>query len=273
MSLLREREYRVLVIREEAGGIIQTGPRGGTDDSGLKRGTGSLVDLKAYENDLLTALSKTGGLPGLDARNEVIIYRGGGEGSAEYDAAVAAFRRMPVGCGCKPPLPDPYGPGATRIPLRFYPEFPPTFTEEDIVLEDGDVVYIAARDSEKFYTGGVLGGGEYLLPRDYDLNILQAVSIAGGSVGGSGTGLGGLSPVGGGGGPIFPASRAIVVRQLPNDCGEIAIRVDLARALTDPRERILVQPEDVIILQFTLAEEIANAAFRILPFALLSGRF
>ena len=276
VSIIRPREYRVLVIREEAGGAIRTGPTRGGD---LKRGTGSLIDLKAYENDLLTALSVTGGLPGLDARNEVVIFRGGGQGSAEYDAAVAAFRRQPQGCGCKPPLPDPYGPGAVRIPLRFFPEFPPTFTEEDIILRDGDIVYIPARDSEKFYTGGELGGGEYILPRDYDLNILQAIGIAGGSVGAGSTGIGSiqLGGLGGGGGGRgrgpFPPSRAIVVRQLPNDCGEIAIRVDLTRALTDPRERILVQPEDVIILQYTLAEEVANLALRLVPFAILRGAF
>ena len=272
VTLIRQREYRVLVIREEAGAV---GANGGGDP---KRGTGTLVDLKAYENDLLTALTVTGGLPGTDARNEVVIFRGGGQGSAEFDAAVAAFRRQPVGCGCKPPLPDPYGPGAVRIPLRFFPEFPPTFTEEDIILRDGDIVFIPARDSEKYYTGGELGGGEYLLPRDYDLNILQAVGIAGGAVGVGSSGIGNINigrGVGGGGrgGGTFPPSRAIVVRQLPNDCGEIAIRVDLTRALTDPRERILIQPEDVIIVQYTLAEEIANAALRLAPFILLRGAF
>ena len=276
VSLIRQREYRVLVIREEAGGAIRTGPTRGGDP---KRGTGSLVDLKAYENDLLTALSVTGGLPGTDAKNEVVIFRGGGEGSAEYDAAVAAFRRQPVGCGCKPPLPDPYGPNAVRIPLRFFPEFPPTFTEEDITLYDGDIVYIPARDSEKFYTGGELGGGEYLLPRDYDLNILQAVGLAGGSVGSGSTGIGsiqigGFGQGGGGrGGGALPPSRAIVIRQLPNDCGEIAIRVDLTRALTDSSERILIQPEDVIIVQYTICEEIANLALRLVPFAILRGAF
>ncbi len=38
---------------------------------------------------------------------------------------------------------------------------------------------IQSRDREKFYTGGVLGGGEHLLPRDYDLDILVAIAIAG----------------------------------------------------------------------------------------------
>ncbi|WP_165700794.1 polysaccharide biosynthesis/export family protein [Alienimonas californiensis] len=270
VTLQRQREVRVLVIREEAGGVAKSAIG---SDAPAKRGAGFLVDLKAGENDLLTALSATGGLPGTDAQNEVIIFKGGEDGGADFDARVAALRNRPNPCGCKPPLPDPYGPGAVRIPLRFFPENPPTFTEEDIVLEAGDIVYIPARDREKYYTGGVLGGGEYLLPRDYDLNILQAIATAKGAVGSSGTGVGGLSLTGGNRQPIFPPSQAIVIRQLPNDCGEIVIRVDLNRALTDPRERILIQPEDVIIVQFTLCEEIANTTVSLLPALLLRGAF
>ena len=275
VTVLRQREYRVIVIREEAGGVVQTGPRGGGGDSGLKRGTGSVVDLKAYENDLLHALAATGGLPGLDAKNEVLIYRGGSNGSAERDAMVAAFMAGNAGIPRECRLPPPPDPDAIRIPLRYYPENPPQFTEEDIILNSGDIVLIQARDSEKYYTGGTLGGGEFLLPRDYDLNILQAIAVAGGGVGQSATGIGSIANRGGGlggnraGGPCGP-SRALVVRQVPG-CGEIVIRVDLNRALTDPRERILVQPEDVIIVQYTLPEEIANATLGLLPFYLIGN--
>ncbi|MFH5805853.1 polysaccharide biosynthesis/export family protein [Alienimonas sp. DA493] len=271
ITLQRQREVRVLVIREDAGGVQNATE----NDAGGKSGSGYLVDLKAGENDLLTALSATGGLPGNEAMNEAIIFKGGETGGADFDARVAAFRRQPIPCGCKPPLPDPYGPGAIRIPLRFFPEAPPTFTEEDIILEAGDIVYVPARDREKYYTGGVLGGGEYLLPRDYDLNILQAIAAARGDIGATGTGISGINLFGGRGGntQIFPPSRAIVVRQLPNDCGEVVIEVDLARALTDPRERILIQPEDVIVVQYTVCEEIANTTISLLPALLLRGTF
>jgi ATP-dependent protease HslVU (ClpYQ) ATPase subunit len=40
----------------------------------------------------------------------------------------------------------------------------------------------------------------------------------------------------------------------------MAIRVDLNRALMDPRQRILIQPEDTIIVQYTLVEELFNTA-------------
>jgi len=38
----------------------------------------------------------------------------------------------------------------------------------------------------------------------------------------------------------------------------VAIRVDLNTAMTDPRERILVQPRDILLLQETPQEAIAR---------------
>ncbi|HEX6987185.1 MAG TPA: polysaccharide biosynthesis/export family protein, partial [Planctomycetaceae bacterium] len=191
VTLMRRRHYRVLVIREESGLIAQTGPTAaGQAPGATKRGTGYAIDLPAYENDLLHALTETGGMPGLDAKNEVIIYRGGMNGAIDHDLLIAQLNNGVGPCGSLIPLPD--DPNAIRIPLRFYPEDPPRFTEEDIILGEGDVVYIPSREQEKFYTGGVLGGGEFLLPRDYDLNILQAIAIARGPVGAGGSGLGAI---------------------------------------------------------------------------------
>jgi hypothetical protein len=48
---------------------------GGITLGAAKRGTGKLVKLPAGENDVLHALAETGGLPGLDARNEIVIVR------------------------------------------------------------------------------------------------------------------------------------------------------------------------------------------------------
>ena len=69
------------------------------------------------------------------------------------------------------------------------------------------------------------------------------------------------------GGTIGP-SKLIVIRK--NECGqEIPIRVNLNKALYDPRERILVMPGDTLILQYTLSEEIANAALNAVGLNLL----
>ena len=73
--LHKPRHYRVLVIRQE--GVEQpTIGQGGTANLGaLKRGTGRVVALTAYKNDVLHALAETGGLPGLDAENTIYVIR------------------------------------------------------------------------------------------------------------------------------------------------------------------------------------------------------
>ena len=141
-----------------------------------------------------------------------------------------------------------------------------------LFLKTGDIVYIPSREQERFYTGGLLGGGSRLLPRDYDLDVIGAVSEAGGQVGGTGTGIqnfgGPGGGRGGGAGGSIPASNLIVLRKL--ECGgQIPIRVNLNRALVNPSERILVQPEDTLILRYTLTEEIYNAALSLVQFNFL----
>lgn len=275
VTLMRRRHYRVMVVREEAGSVMQSGLASANQPGAAKRGSGYAIDLPAYENDLLHALTETGGMPGLDAKNEVLIFRGVNTGAMDHDLLLAQLNNGIGPCGSLIPLPE--DPNAIRIPLRFYPENPPRFTEEDIILGEGDIVYVPSRDNEKFYTGGVLGGGEFLLPRDYDIDVLKAVAIAKGPVGASGSGLqavgnGGVGGFGGGGAnrsPI-PPSKAIVIRKVPG-IGEIPIRVDLNRALTDPSQRILIMPEDVIIVQYTCCEEIANAALSLIQFNFLYG--
>jgi hypothetical protein len=223
VSLTRGREYEVVVIREESGGREGVG----------KRGTGHVVRLPAYENDVLHALSETGGMPGADAAAEILVFKGG-----FHDALTRDMLLSQIGPQCDPCRPELLFPGgsAIRVPLRYHAEHIPMFGEQDIVLQTGDVVMIASRDHERFYTGGALGGGEYLLPRDRDLDILQAIAVAGG-----------VDPD-----TIRPHDcceheEALVVRKI--SCGgQVTLRVDLRRALTDPRERILIQAEDLIIV-------------------------
>lgn len=264
VTLIRRREVRVTVIREEAGG--QNGVS--------KRGTGATIDLPAYENDVLRALNETGGLPGIDAKNELLIIKSGYQEAEERDRLVSSILTCKDPYDCNPVLPD--AKGTIRIPLRYFPESPPSFSQEDIILEDGDIVYISARDTEKFYTGGILRGGEHLLPRDYSIDVLEAVALVGGNIQSGGTGIGeGFGGGGGGGGngtTGCQASNLIVLRELP--CGgKLPIKVDLNKAMTDPSQRILVQPGDTLILRYTLEEEIINGARQLLRFNFLLNGF
>lgn len=270
VTLIDKRKVRVMVIREEAGGL----------DGVSKRGTGHVVDLPAYENDVLRALSETGGMPGTDAKNEVLIYRGLFQDGQNYDQILNSYciDNCQDPCFCnEAPLPDP--PNVTRIPLRYHPTQPPVFSQEDIILGDGDIVVIRSRDTETFFTAGVLGGGEFPLPRDKDLDIIGAIAIARGPLGRVGTGVGALgsNQNGQGGGQagaqqFCQPSEAIVIRELP--CGDqIAIKVNLNRALSTRSERILIKPGDVIVLRYTFAEEIGNVVLNLIQFNFLFNGF
>ena len=148
-----------------------------------------------------------------------------------------------------------------KIPVRLAPGETLNLSEQDITLYDGDIVFIESRDTDVYFIGGLLGGGQFSLPRDRDLRVLEAVSVAqGGRVTSAGSqGLqsaGGISALNR---DVTPsASHLIVLRQV--GCGQtMTIEVDLYKALRYPHENILVKPRDMLILQYTPIE--ATAAF------------
>lgn len=263
VTLMKERTYNVIVIRQD----LSSGGDGGA--AGFTRGTdysasGKMLKLKAYQNDVLNALMESGGLPGVNAKNEVRILRASKADQRRRDEFVQQFYQQyycnPDPCGCPPPLPD--DPSILKIPLRLPPGVIPQFGIEDMILEDGDIVYIESRDADVYYTGGMLGGGEHRIPRDYDLDVLTAMALSGGSIGGNRNGRGGAGGGGGMGGlggliGQVPPGMLYVLRKTPCN-GQITIAVDLARANLDPRERILVQPGDILILRYKPGEEVLN---------------
>ncbi len=248
---MQQRRYHVIVVRQDAGGLIVE-PQGIL--GGAKRGSGFPIDLPAYENDVLNALARTGGLPGLDANNEIIIQRGPPAGAPKNNLPAV---------------------GETiRIPLRVRDEEPLTFRPEDVILHDGDIVFIEARDTELFYAGGLLPAGEYVLPRDYDLDVVEAVArVRGPLVNGGFNQSNQFSPQLLASGMGFPSPSLLSVIRKTCHARQITIRVDLNRALRDPRERILVQPGDVLILQEKPSEAIVRYVNSILRLNYLFSLF
>jgi len=268
VSLIKERTYNVIVVRQDGGGSGGRGMMTNSLAAGAIRGTtdqsanASLVKLPAYQNDILHALVETGGLPGFQARNEVKVLRARDADRRKRAEFMKQFNLQQQAalldpCACPPELPD--DPSILRIPLRLPPGVTPNITQTDVTLEDGDIVYIEARETEVFYTGGLLPGGEFQLPRDYDLDVLGAIALAGGTIGGvAGRGAGGGSPFGArGGGPVIPPGMLYVLRQTRCN-GQVAIEVDLTKAINDPRQRPLVQPGDILILQYKCEEDLLN---------------
>ena len=261
VSILRERQYRVFVVRSDLGQIgvqSRTGRLGtGVTSRADESGRGFVLQLPAYQNDVLNALSLTGGLPGVNAKTDIRVLRGDRVSIASRDSQIREFYRTnkpkDFPYGLVPNVPDESN--SLDIPLRLKPGQVPNFRKEDIELRDGDIVYVDNRDTEVYYTGGLLGGGEFLLPRDYDLDVLGAVSLSGTNVG-VGRQQGGLIGSAGGG---VPPSNLIILRRIPGG-RQIAIRVDLTDAINNPASRILVKAGDTLILRFKPQEEIVNFA-------------
>ncbi len=248
VTLLRPRYERVLVVREDAAqssvsfsnqGLIGFGSS--TTISSGSSATGQVVELPAYENDVLNALARTGGLPGPDAVQEIVIYRHGRKNREERTQQPDNYE-FP----CDPQL---NGGDVVRIPLEVTPGMPSRINPDHIILKTGDIVTVQAREPELYYTGGLIPSGEFQLPFDRDLSILEALLkarapvVSGGlstsNLNGSflSTGIGVPSP-----------SLVSVIRKTPGG-SQVVIRIDLNEAMRDPRQNLLVQSEDVLIMQ------------------------
>lgn len=257
VSLITQRVHRVVVIRQDTPNPqVSLTPPGVVDQ--IHRGSGEVIDLPAFENDVLHALASTGGMPGTDAAREVWVMRNcalNGTGGISPESLEQMVDRYAHGKDC--------GPSVIRIPLYAYPGEQLPFSPKDVILNAGDVVYVPRR-LEYFYTGGLLGGAKIPLPADEDLDILEAIALSVGSVGG---------PLGGSGeslrtgapGWIVKPTRAIVLRKLP-DGSQLTIRVDLAKAMHDEKERILIQPDDLVMLNFKAGQGAANAVLNFIGF-------
>ena len=261
VKLLRIRTKRIVVIREDS--PVQN-PSFITKESYpyAKRGTGTIVDLPEYENDVLHALGTSGGLPGIDVMDEVWVLR--------KQMLPAEFQnRFLEPTDEFDPVTMIETPQVTAIAkkLRLWtrPGENTPFNADDIILQDGDVVYLRPRQKDVYFTGGLLPGGSVPLPRDYDIDVLEAVAMANGSAGGfDGTSAGQYRAITGFRSAI-PPTRVLVIRKLENG-DQCTIRVDLRKAFSDSSERIIIQPGDFVTLQFRPSELAANIALGLVNF-------
>ncbi len=282
VSLIKPRTYHVTVIREDVTGedqryssSVSGANKGASYMGGIARGTAKTLELPAYRNDILEALSLTGGLPGLNAKNEVVILRkaysdefSGKDYMNDNGYAMSEVERRYNETGQINNLNEDLG--VLRIPLRVAPgEQPPQLTSEDVTLYDGDVVYIQSREAEVYYTGGLLKGGVYPIPRDYDLDVMGAIATAGGTVGAAAGSS--YSEANGKVSSILPASRILVLREVNGR--QYAIQIRQREMLRDPSQRILVEPNDVILVEYTTVELWFNLFYNMLSFRITPNDF
>ncbi|MEM9585865.1 MAG: polysaccharide biosynthesis/export family protein [Planctomycetota bacterium] len=248
VSLLIPRVIRVVVLREDtpATTVALSSPQA-VDQ--IHRGSGEVIDLPIFQNDVLHAMAATGGLPGTDAARELYVIRAESGLSERFLSGGDLESIVSGGEGGQ------CNPGVVRIPLVGCPCDPVPFGIEDIVLGQGDVLFIPRRN-EYYYTGGLLPGGRVPLPRDEDIDVIEAIAMANGSPGGP-LGLDGGVLANGRPGFVREATRVIILRKLA-DGRQLNIRVDLDRAMHDHKERIRILPDDVLMVHQKPSASILN---------------
>ncbi len=265
VTLISPRRTRILVIREDAPGQLLNSSFASfsgtaTIQPATGQGDGMVLELPATEADLLTVLAKSGGLPRYTAVDEVIIQRGYNRGGdADWPTDANGNYCLPEAGWCATDQLDEDGrPREVRIPLRWNCDDPPPICPEDIKLESGDIVYVPFDRGRVYYTGGLLPAREVPLPRDINLGVIEALLRVGGPLVNGGVNANNLQGgiVGNGLGNPSPSLMS-VLRQTPGG-GQTVIRVDLNRALRDPRENLLVKAGDVLILQETPDESVTR---------------
>lgn len=110
VSLIRPLHVRVLMFRRD-GVASDSQPSESAGPSAPRLNGGFELDLPATEADLLTALAKTGGLPGPEVE-ELLVYSKDSPSTARH------------------------------IPLRFPSGSAPNLTSDDVTLRDGDIVVV-----------------------------------------------------------------------------------------------------------------------------------
>lgn len=160
--------------------------------------------------------------------------------------------------------PNSQHPYAIRIPLTVAPSQGLNISESDVVLQNGDIVVVESRNDEVFVTGGLLGGGQYTLPRDQDIDVIDAVLLAdtysrSSQINQPTRAIGGVSVLNRD--VTVGASRVIVERKLSTGQTH-QFRISLYKAMRDPSQRILIEPGDRLFLEYTLPESIFAFAER-----------
>jgi RNA polymerase sigma factor (sigma-70 family) len=113
VSLAKSRSYRVTVVRNpDIGGVTPF----------------TALDLPAYENDVLTALARSGGLTGMHS-DVLVIQRGSAAAGATAGANIGGIQQI-------------------RIPLHVRTDQPLPFNPEDVILKNGDVLTFESNDQQ-----------------------------------------------------------------------------------------------------------------------------
>ena len=254
VTLMRKRTVSITVIRQDNSlssrnfSRYNSQPVTHRSDRSARAKT---LQLPAGENTVLQALIETGGIPGVNAGG-IQIYRDNKVGASYGTPGYPHVHQRAFEAGTSFPRSQS---SSTAQANRHHVQYRPSDSSANSLkalygaLREGDVVNVESRPTEVFYTGGLLRGGEYALPRDKTLDVLEAVSIAGGSVGANDFGTGRVNP-----------SSLVILRKTPG--GQVRIPVDLKAAVYNPALRYQIMPGDYLLLSYTPQENATNFGLR-----------
>jgi protein involved in polysaccharide export with SLBB domain len=104
----------------------------------------------------------------------------------------------------------------------------------DLRVEDGSTVVVRRR-GERFVSliGLVRKRGQYEMPVDKDLHLLEAISLADGRT-------------------LQIADKVHIIRRIPNQPNPVVIEVSVKSAKSDPTANIRLAPGDVVSVEETM---------------------
>jgi polysaccharide export outer membrane protein len=124
-----------------------------------------------------------------------------------------------------------------------------TTTNPDWYLDDGDVVMVEKRDPQPVQVIGLVGRpGQFNLPANKDLHLLDVLAMAGGV----------SSPY---------LDKVNVIRQVPGQNEPLVIRVSLREAKTKGKGNFLMGPGDIVSVEQTVPNFVMDMYKTMAPFA------
>lgn len=200
--------------------------------------TPGVHELPRGSSDLVKALAMAGGLT-VEAGTVVEIVRQPPTRGSELVTPASYDFTMPAAPG----------PQTMRVDMGTIAAAP-----GDYRLGDRDIVMVPPRDKQMLYvTGLVMKPGQYELPVDQEVRLLDAVTMGGGTA----------SPV---------ADKVLVIRRVPGREEPLPIQASLAAAKRDGRENLVIGAGDVVSVEQTPATAVVDTVIKLLRFTVgMSG--
>ncbi len=114
----------------------------------------------------------------------------------------------------------------------------------DYRLKDRDIVRVVSRKKEVIHVAGLVNEpGQFELPKDQEIRLLDAIAMAGGR-------------------SSVVADKVFVIRQLPSDDEAIVIQASLATAKQNSQENLVLGPGDTVTIEQTPATAVVDTVSR-----------